>query len=138
LQASTDAHRHDFGGRRVEQERGCAKLDRKESLMIEKRLIDDLRIRRPPVEGFSWVDRRFVRDCAETLGRDAILLYLFLAAVSDKDGLSFWGDTKLAGRLKLEPSAVARAREELLRRELIAYSPPLTQVLSLPAPKAWS
>ena len=106
--------------------------------MIEKRLIDPVRIRRPPVEGFSWVDRRFIRDCSETLGRDEILLYLFLAAVSDKNGLSYWSDPKASTRLKLDPSAIGRAREELVRWSLIAFAPPLTQVLSLPAPKAWS
>jgi hypothetical protein len=90
------------------------------------------RVRRPPSEGFSWVDRRFVRDHASALSREAILLYFFLAAVSDKDGLSYWGDVKTGGRLKLETEAIVRAREELVRRNLIAHATPLTQVLSLP------
>ena len=77
--------------------------------MIEKRLIDPIRVRRPPLEGFSWVDRRFMRDCTETLGRDEILLYLFLAAVSDKNGISYWGDTKTSARLKLDPSKEPKA-----------------------------
>lgn len=104
--------------------------------MIEKRLLVPERVRRPPAEGFSWVDRRFVRDHAPGLERDAILLYFFLGAVSDKDGLSFWGDVKIGGRLKLDEAVVARARDELVRRDLIAHAPPLTQVLSLPEPRA--
>lgn len=47
------------------------------------------RLRHPPREGWSWIDRRFLREKAPALDRDAILLYFFLAAVSDKDGLSY-------------------------------------------------
>ena len=100
--------------------------------MLEKCPLVLHRVRRPPREGFSWVDRRFVRDHASALSREAVLLYFFLAAVSDKDGLSFWGDVKTGGRLKLETEAIALAREELVRRDLIAHAAPLTQVLSLP------
>jgi hypothetical protein len=60
------------------------------------------------------------------------LLYFFLAAVSDKSGLSFWSDTTIAVRTRLDENAVARAREELVRHDLVAYQVPLTQVLTLP------
>lgn len=100
--------------------------------MIQKRLLVPDRVRRPPREGFSWVDRRFLREFAAQLPGDAILLYLFLAAVSDQRGLSFYSDTSLAVRLRLREEQVVRAREELLTQDLIAYQPPLTQVLSLP------
>ena len=100
--------------------------------MIHKRLLVPDRVRRPPREGFSWVDRRFLRDYAPRLSGDAILLYFFLAAVSDKDGLSFYSDTSLAVRLWLREVAIASARDELLGHDLVAFQPPLTQVLSLP------
>lgn len=100
--------------------------------MIQKRVLVTERLRQPPVEGFSWVDRRFVHDHAPALSRDAILLYFFLAAVCDKHGLSFWSDTTTSGRLKLASSAVAEARDELARRDLLAHDHPLTQVLALP------
>lgn len=100
--------------------------------MIEKRILVAERVRRPPREGFSWVDRRFLRDYAAKLTGDGILLYLFLAAVSDKHGLSFYGDSTIAVRLKIREQAVVDAREELLIHDLIAFQPPLTQVLSLP------
>lgn len=103
--------------------------------MVLKRVLVADRVRHPPTDGFSWVDRRFLRDQAQVLGRDAILLYFFLAAVSDKDGLSFWSDEKIATRLKLEAVAVARARQELVSRDLVAYAAPLAQVLSLPEPR---
>lgn len=101
--------------------------------MVPKRILIPQRLRRPPKSGWSWVDRGFVRDHSERLSREAVLLYLFLAAVSDRHGLSFRSDGAIALMLRLQPEAVARAREELLAGDLIAYEPPLTQVLSLPA-----
>ena len=56
--------------------------------MIRKQVLMADRVRRPPRSGWSWIDRRFVREFAPRLSRDAILLYFFLAAVSDRDGLS--------------------------------------------------
>jgi hypothetical protein len=101
----------------------------------EKRLLDKGRVRRIK-DGFSWIDRRFIRDgWAERLSREAVLVYLFLVAVADKDGLSFWGDVRVAGTLKLPLDLLARVREELVREGLVAYERPLYQVLDLtPAP----
>jgi hypothetical protein len=64
--------------------------------MIHKHLLVPDRVRRPPAEGFSWVDRRFLRDFAAQLSGDAVFLYFFLAAVSDRQGLSFYNDSTLA------------------------------------------
>ncbi len=102
--------------------------------MIEKHLLVVDRVRRPPREGFSWVDRRFLRDFASRLTGDAVFLYLFLAAVSDKHGLSFYGDASIAVRLRMREQDVVAAREELVIHDLVAYQAPLTQVLSLPTP----
>ncbi len=84
------------------------------------------------MEGFSWVDRRFLRLYAPHLTGDAILLYFFLAAVSDQQGLSFYKDTSIATCLRMREEAVVDAREELLIQDLVAYRHPLTQVLALP------
>ena len=100
--------------------------------MIKKQLLIADRMRRPPREGFSWIDRRFLRDYAESLPGDAIVLYFFLAAVSDKQGLSFYSDASIAARLRIREQALVAAREELLIHDLVAHQPPLTQVLSLP------
>jgi hypothetical protein len=64
--------------------------------MIQKRILVPQRLRRPPATGWSWVDRRFLREHGDHLSRDAILLYLFLAAVADRHGLSFYSDNTLA------------------------------------------
>ncbi len=100
--------------------------------MIHKQILVPDRVRCPPREGFSWVDRRFVREFASKLSHDAIGLYFFLAAVSDKHGLSFYRDASTAVRLRLSEKAVMTARGELLALDLVAYRSPLTQVLSLP------
>ena len=92
--------------------------------MIKKRVLVANRVRRPPAEGFSWIDRRFLRDYAERLSGDAMMLYFFLAAVSDKHGLSFYSDSSMASRLRMREAAIVAAREELLVQDLLAHQPP--------------
>src|SRR5262249_1594063 len=102
--------------------------------MIPKRILVAQRLRRPPATGWSWVDRRFLREHGDYLSREAMLLYLFLAAVADRHGLSFYSDTTLTSRLRLTKAGLEQARQELLDRDLIAHQLPLVQVLSLPTP----
>jgi hypothetical protein len=103
-------------------------------VMIHKQVLVSNRVRRPPKDGWSWIDRRFVREHAPRLSQEAILLYFFLAAVSDKDGLSFYGEATIAVRLRMTEAAVVRARDELVAEDLVAYRAPLAQVLCLPRP----
>jgi hypothetical protein len=102
--------------------------------MIQKHVLVPQRLRRPPATGWSWLDRRFLREHGDHLSREAILLYLFLAAVADRHGLSFYSDHALTCRLRLTQPVLEKAREELLDRDLIAHELPLVQVLSLPTP----
>jgi hypothetical protein len=102
--------------------------------MIPKRILIPARLRRPPASGWSWVDRRFLREHAAQLSREAMLLYFFLTTVADKHGLSFYGDGTVATLLRMPLPTLLEARDELLARDLIAYETRLTQVLSLPPP----
>ena len=102
--------------------------------MIHKRILVAQRLRRPPTTGWSWVDRRFLREHGDYLSREALLLYWFLTAVADRHGLSFYSDHTLTSRLRLSQPALEQARQELLDRDLIAHQLPLVQVLSLPGP----
>ena len=102
--------------------------------MFPKHILVAQRLRQPPATGWSWVDRRFLREHGDALSREAMLLYLFLAAVADRHGLSFYSDHTLTSRLRLSQPVLEKAREELLDRDLIAHQLPLVQVLSLPAP----
>jgi len=100
--------------------------------MIHKQILVPDRVRRPPTEGWSWIDRRFLREHAPRLSHEAIVLYFFLAAVSDKHGLSFYGEASIGLRLRMGETVVVRARDELVAADLLAYRAPLAQVLSLP------
>jgi hypothetical protein len=102
--------------------------------MTPKLILVRARLRRPPATGWSWVDRRFVREHMAHLSREAVLLYFFLAAVADRHGMSFYGDGTVATQLEMTLYALLRAREELLARDLIAHEVRFTQVLSLPPP----
>jgi hypothetical protein len=99
---------------------------------VEKRLIDPGRVRVLPKEGFSWIDRRFVRDSwIDRLVRDEILVYFFLVTVADRHGLSYYSDHRISAFLKLPVELVDRARWRLVEFGLIAYAAPLYQVLAL-------
>ena len=100
--------------------------------MIRKHILVPTRLRRPPDKGWSWTDGRFVREHMDHLSREAVLLYFFLSAVADVNGLSFYGDGTVATRLRMPLPSLFHARDELLAHDLIAHEPPLTQVLSLP------
>jgi hypothetical protein len=102
--------------------------------MPPKPILVPARLRRPPTTGWSWVDRRFLREYAAHLSRDAVLLYFVLCAVADKHGLSFYGDGTLAAWLRVPLPALIAARDELQARDLIAHESQFTQVLSLPPP----
>jgi hypothetical protein len=99
---------------------------------IQKRILVAERLRRPPATGWSWVDRRFLREHGDQLSREAVLLYFFLAAVADRHGLSFYSNATLTSRLRLSQQVLEQARQELLERDLIAHQLPLVQVLALP------
>ena len=101
--------------------------------MITKRILVPARLRRLPAKGWSWTDGRFVREHMDHLSREAVLLYFFLSAVADVNGLSFYGDGTVAARLRMPLPSLFQARDELLAYDLIAYEHPLTQVLSLPS-----
>ncbi len=100
--------------------------------MTVKRLLFPDRVRK--IEGsFSWIDHRFVTEgFLYELSMIEILLYFFLVAVSDRNGLSFYHDDRIASLLKIDLSALGKAREGLVRRSLLAYEFPLYQILSLP------
>lgn len=100
--------------------------------MIQKRVLVPDRVRHLPKADWAWVDRRFLRDFAPKLSGDAVFLYYLLTAVSDKCGLSFYGDSSLGRILRTPINQLLQARQELIDWNLIAYEAPLAQVLSLP------
>jgi hypothetical protein len=100
--------------------------------MKPKSVLNTERLRK--IEGsFGWIDHRFITGgFLRDLSSLEILLYLFLVAVSDRNGVSFYHDDRIASLLKIDLCALGQAREGLVLRSLLAYDPPLYQVLSLP------
>ena len=100
-------------------------------MSVLKRVLCPEQLRHVPPQ-FSWIDHRLVRD-RHMAGRsaEALALYLFLVTVADGQGLSYYSDAGIGKLLPLDESALAGARQELIRARLIAYEKPLYQVLSL-------
>jgi hypothetical protein len=83
---------------------------------------------------FSWIDHRFLRQGFDQgLTRLEKLLYFVLIAVSNRDGVSFCSDERLAEILEIRHAhELTGARNELIARGLIAFEEGLYQVLDLP------
>jgi hypothetical protein len=98
-----------------------------------KVLLHPQRLRHIPPEGFSWIDRRLLREgWLELLSQEALLLYLLLVIASDAQGLSFYADPTVVRILKLTHEDLFRARAELEKQRLIGYRCPLYQVFDVP------
>src|SRR6266508_4125229 len=101
---------------------------------MKKHLIRPDRLRQVPT-GFNWVDHRLVRqNYLDRCNCVDLALYLFLVAVSDVQGLSYYSDEAICRRLRIDPTALSAARVHLQKADLIAYQKPLYQVLSLDQP----
>ena len=102
--------------------------------MRVKRVLRPERLRRVPAQ-FSWIDQRLVSDHhIERCDEAALAVYLFLVTVADAQGLSYYGDARLAKSLSMPAAQLKKARADLIRLNLIAYVAPLYQVLALDPP----
>ena len=101
-------------------------------MSTQKRMLNPERQRQVP-EHFSWLDHRLVREhYIEKANVCAWALYLFLVTVADANGLSYYSEASLTRHLGLDGAQLSRARRDLISLDLVAYDPPLYQVLSLP------
>lgn len=101
-------------------------------MKVEKTPLASHRLRRIP-PGFGWVDHRFVRNGhLRECSSDAAALYLVLVTVSDREGLSYYGDALLCAMLGWSRGRLESSRDNLVRADLIAWRDPLYQVLELP------
>lgn len=100
--------------------------------MMQKRILRPDRLRQVPAQ-FSWIDHRLVRENFLRHGDPAAwALYLVLVTVADAQGLSYYSDATLSRLLQLDALQLARARQQLIAGDLLAYQKPLYQVLALP------
>ena len=103
-------------------------------MRYERCVIRPERVRRVPSR-FSWLDQGLVREGRlRGLSHGAHSLYLFLATVADNQGLSWYGDGRVTVELGMSPAQLESVRAELVAADLIAYQPPLYQVLELRPP----
>jgi len=100
--------------------------------MLQKKVLCTDRVR--VINGsFGYLEHRFLRDGFwETLGHDALVLYLFLILVGDRKGLSYYPYDKICELLKITVDDYIAARNDLILKDLIAFDGRLFQVLSLP------
>lgn len=100
--------------------------------MITKRILNPKRIR--TIEsGFGFVPHRFIKNgFLQTLSKDELILYFFLALVSDRIGLSFYSYDSICNLLGLDINEYLEARNRLIERDLISFDSNIFQVLSLP------
>lgn len=92
--------------------------------------VDPTRLRTLPPH-FAWIDHR-LRDRLRELSLEEIALLFFLHLAADRCGLSFWADSTIARRLRLNEGDVIQARFRLVAKGLVAYRYPLYQLLPLP------
>jgi hypothetical protein len=98
--------------------------------MIEKKTISPLRIRK--INGsFAFIEHRF-RSFIKTLTHQELLLYFFLVLAADKQGVSYYTADRICSCLKISLKQYMKARQSLIRKDLIAFDGLFFQVLSLP------
>jgi hypothetical protein len=98
---------------------------------MEKYPIDPARIRHLPPR-FSWLDQRLVTERRlHNCPRSSQALYLFLAVVSDAQGLSYYSDKSIRAHLAMPQDELLAARRALIEEQLLLFQAPLYQLLSL-------
>ena len=102
--------------------------------MIRKKILAPERIRQ--IEGsFGFIPHRFLTDgFLAALSQHELLLYLFLILVADRYGLSFYSCNSICSLLGFIVDQYLKARDGLIKKDLIAFDGTIFQVLSLPAP----
>lgn len=87
-----------------------------------------------PRGAYGWVDLKIVTGgYLERLGPETSLTYLFLCAVGNVQGISFWSRQRMAKSMGLSSEAVAAALGRLQDEDLIAFNGRVVQVLPLAA-----
>jgi len=108
------------------------KIDALEAAMIRKKVLNPDRIRKI-TGGFSFIPHNFIRDgFLATLNQEELLLYFFLALVSDRYGLSYYAYDSICTFLQITLDQYIESRDSLIDKDLISFDGSLFQVLSLP------
>jgi hypothetical protein len=102
-------------------------------VMIKRKILNSKRVRCIK-GGFSFIPHRFLTDGFwGSLSPIELLLYFFLIMTGDRNGLSFYSYDKICTLLQMQLDQYIQARDELIKKDLIAFDGTIYQVLSLPA-----
>lgn len=83
--------------------------------------------------GFSFIPHRFLNDGFFTsLNHLELILYVFFVLVSDRLGMSFYGDETIMRLTDLSLDELHETRDMLVNKSLIEFEAPFVQVLKLP------
>jgi hypothetical protein len=84
---------------------------------------------------FAWLPcRLLINGSFANLSDNAKLLYFFLCLAADRLGMSFYSDHRIQSHFQFQITDIHYARNELIKKDLIAYDGRHYQVLSLPQP----
>ena len=102
--------------------------------MIRKKILVPERIRQN--EGsFAFIPHRFLSDgFLAKLNQHELLLYLFLIIAADRYGLSFYSSKSICPLIGVDLDQYVKARDGLIKKNLVAFDGTIFQVLSLPVP----
>ena len=105
---------------------------KKESVMIKKKVLNPKRVRKIN-GGFSFIPHRFLTDgFLASLNPHELLLYFLLVLAGDRNGISFYSYDKICTLLQIHLERYIMARDDLIKKDLIAFDGTLFQVLDLP------
>jgi hypothetical protein len=100
--------------------------------MIQKRILNHQRIRRID-GGFAFIPHRFLTDgFLSALSPRQQQLYFFLVLAADRHGLSFYSYDTICNLLQMSVDQYIEARDDLIKKDLIAFDGSIFQVLNLP------
>ena len=101
-------------------------------MKIEKKVLVADRVRR--IDGsFSFIPHQFItKGFLNSLSQHELLVYFILVLVGDRHGLSYYSQDRLCTMLKMTFDDFIHARNDLIKKSLIAFDGFMFQVLSLP------
>jgi len=83
--------------------------------------------------GYPIIDHQLLHGgYLSRLSHEAMVLYLFLVVVGDRQGRSFYSDRSITEILRLSATELGHARKELVSEGLINYRRPFWQVNNIP------
>lgn len=102
--------------------------------VIRKKILVPDRIRK--IKGsFGFIPHLFLTDgFLVALNQHELLLYMFLVLAADRYGLSFYSCSSICSLLGLDLDQYRKAKDGLIKKDLLAFDGTIYQLLSLPTP----